>query len=241
MSSVFPHAWRAHAQPASVAQRVALTVVRVLPSFLPCGVRPCVCASVRPCARASVHSCVHPCVRLCVCASPLPRALFPRSADAADAGRPPLLCRCAPALALLSQGRVPRQGAAREQGVRPGARVRASRCSSYATLRRRAWSIQCARTWHPPRAGGCAWFADVETMVRVGRASVRGPDACDDARWSTEQGKEAAPAEPVKKKEGEWSDEEEEEEDEDEKTRIQKLRQEKEELKKRLSGTALKS
>ena len=45
-------------------------------------------------------------------------------------------------------------------------------------------------------------------MVRVGRASVRGPDACDDARWSTEQGKEAAPAEPVKKKEGEWSDEE---------------------------------
>eukprot|EP00802_Teleaulax_amphioxeia_P006972 Tamp_06978.p2 GENE.Tamp_06978~~Tamp_06978.p2 ORF type:complete len:398 (+),score=145.30 Tamp_06978:469-1662(+) len=102
-------------------------------------------------------------------------------------------------------------------------------------MRRRAWSIQCARTWHPPRAGGCAWFADVETMVRVGRASVRGPDACDDARWSTEQGKEAAPAEPVKKTEGEWSDEEEEEEDEDEKTRIQKLRQEKEELKKRLS------
>jgi len=45
----------------------------------------------------------------------------------------------------------------------------------------------------------------------------------------------------VKKTEGEWSDEEEEEEDEDEKTRIQKLRQEKEELKKRLSGTALKS
>ena len=80
MSSVFPHAWRAHAQPASVAQRVALTVVRVLPSFLPCGVRPCVRASVRPCARAPVHPCIRASILACVCASvrPLSPARFSR-------------------------------------------------------------------------------------------------------------------------------------------------------------------
>jgi len=51
----------------------------------------------------------------------------------------------------------------------------------------------------------------------------------------TEKEEEKAP-EPVKtKKEGEWSDEEEEEQDEDEVTRIAKLREEKEQLKKRLA------
>lgn len=56
-------------------------------------------------------------------------------------------------------------------------------------------------------------------------------DAEDD--WEKEE--EPAPA-PVKKKaEGEWSDEEEEEEDEDETARINKLREEREQLKKRLA------
>lgn len=60
--------------------------------------------------------------------------------------------------------------------------------------------------------------------------------AWDDSEEEEEWEKEEA-VEPKKeeKKKSEWSDEEEEEEDEDETTRIQKLREEKEQLKKRLS------